>query len=274
MQPLTGKVAVVTGASRNGGRAIALALGEAGATVYGTGRSVKGMSTTTNSSATIDATAALVTARGGTGIPVQVDHTVDEQVEALFERVQREQNRLDILVNNAWGGYELPDGFEEKKAFWELPLRQWELMHNVGLRSHLIASRLAIPLMLPQQHGIIVNTTTGIPPLGKYHGHLFYDTFKVAINRMSFGMAQECRPHGIAVVALSLGDEKLFMRTWEVDPEQEVEPNASFQTFSPEYVGRAVIALATDPDIMRKSGTLPYLEVPALACEYGFTDYE
>jgi NAD(P)-dependent dehydrogenase (short-subunit alcohol dehydrogenase family) len=217
---------------------------------------------------------ALITARGGTGIAVQVDHTNDNQVKGLFERVQHEQSRLDILVNNAWGGYEMADGFWERKPFWELPLRQWELMHNAGLRSHMIASRFAMPLMLPQQHGLIVNTTTSIDPVGKYHGHLFYDTIKVAINRMSLNMAEQCGAVGIAVIALSLGNEKLFMRTWEVDPEQEPDPNASFQTFSPEYAGRAVVALATDPDVLRWSGDAPYLEVPALARAYGFTDID
>jgi NAD(P)-dependent dehydrogenase (short-subunit alcohol dehydrogenase family) len=274
MQSLTGKVAVVTGSSRNGGRGIALALGEAGATVYVTGRSVTGKSTSDDPSATIDHTAALVTERGGTAITVQVDHTDDEQVKALFERVQREQERLDILVNNAWGGYEMADGFGERKLFWELPLRQWELMHNAGLRSHMVASRFAIPLMLPRRQGLIVNTTTSIPLVGKCYPHLFYDTFKIAINRMTLGMAEQCRPYGITVVALSLGDEKLFMRTWEVDPDTEIDPNAPFQTFSPEYAGRAVVALAVDQDVMRWSGQTPYLEVPALAREYGFTDID
>lgn len=274
MQPLKDKVAVVTGASRNGGRGIALALGDAGATVYVTGRSINGSVTIDEPSATIEQTAALVTARGGTGIAVQVDHSDDAQVEALFGRVQREQEHLDILVNNAWGGYEMADGFREKKPFWELPLQQWELMQNIGLRSHLITSRFAALLMLGRQHALIVNTTTGIPPLGKYHGHLFYDTVKIAINRMSYGMAQDCRPYGITVVALSLGDAKLYMRTWEIDAEQSTNPHASFQTFSPEYAGRAVVALATDPDVMKKSGFVPYLEVPALAREYDFSDID
>lgn len=274
MQSLAGTVAVVTGGSRNGGRGIALALGGAGATVYVTGRSVTGASTSENPLATIDHTVAMIAGRGGTAIAAQVDHTDDEQVKRLFERVKHEQNRLDILVNNAWGGYEMADGFWEKKPFWELPLRQWHLMHNAGFRSTMIASRFAIPLLLPQQQGLIVNTTTSIAPVGKYHENLFYDTFKIAINRMSLGMAEQCRPLGIAVIALSLGDEKLFMRTWEVDPNQEIDPNAPFQTFSPEYAGRAVVALATDANVMRWSGDAPYLEVPTLAREYGFTDID
>jgi NAD(P)-dependent dehydrogenase (short-subunit alcohol dehydrogenase family) len=138
----------------------------------------------------------------------------------------------------------------------------------------MIASRFAIPLMIPQRRGLIMHTTAGIHPLGKYHGHLFYDTIKVAINRMAFGMAQDCGPYGIAVVALSLGDEKLFMRTWELDPEEQDDPNRAFQTFSPEYAGRAVVALASDPSILSKAGYAPCLEVPALAREYGFTDID
>jgi NAD(P)-dependent dehydrogenase (short-subunit alcohol dehydrogenase family) len=272
MPSLQGKVAVVTGASRNGGRGIALALGEAGAIVYITGRSIRGAQTSNIPGATIDETAEMVAARGGVGIPVRVDHTVDAQVEAFFARVREEQGHLDLLINNAWGGYEMPDGFGvgEHVPFWELPLRQWELMQQAGLRSHLVASRYAIPLMLPQRHGLIVNTTTGQLPVGHYARHLFYDTTKVAINRLSYGMAQDCRPYGIAVVALSLGDAHVFMRTWEVQyPLEATEP-----TFSPEYAGRAVVALAIDPQVMEKSGQEPFLAVPALAREYGFLDID
>lgn len=272
MQSLSSKVAVVTGASRNGGRAIALALGEAGATVYVTGRSVRGASTTNAPAATIEDTAEQVTARGGLGIPVQVDHTNDLQVEKLFARVQHQQGRLDILVNNAWGGYEMQEGFWNHVPFWELPLCQWDLMLNAGLRSHMFASRCAVPLMLPQHCGLIINTTTGIHPLGQHHGHLFYDTVKVAINRMSSGMAEHCRPHGIAVIALSLGNEHLFMRTWEIDP--ETQEQEMLHTFSPGYVGRAVAALATDPNVIAKAGYMPFHDVPSVAREYGFTDVD
>ena len=272
MHRLAGKVAIVTGASRGGGRGIALVLGEEGATVYVTGRSVRDQSTT-EPHLTIDETAEMVTARGGVGIPVRVDHTVDEQVEALFARVNEEQGRLDILVSNAWGGYEILDGFWDSKSFWELPLRQWDLMQRAGLRSHLVASRFAVPLMLPQRRGLIVTTTTGIPPLGKNHPHLFYDVTKVAINRLSFDMAQACRRVGIAVVALSLGNEHLWMRTEGIGlTREEAGDELWYQTFSPEYGGRAVVALATDSNVMHKSGYQPFLETPALAREYGFVD--
>jgi len=273
MQRLRGKVAVVTGASRGGGRGIALVLGEEGATVYVTGRSVRGH--VTDPRYTIDETAEMVGVRGGVGIPVRVDHTDDEQVGAFFARVREEQGRLDILVNNAWGGYEMQDGFWDHKPFWELPLRQWDLMQRAGLRSHLVASRVAIPLMLPQCHGLIVNTTTGIPPLGGNHPHLFYDVTKVAINRMSFDMAQDCRPRSIAVVALSLGDAHLWMRTEGIGlTREEASDDLWYKTFSPEYAGRAVVALATDDDVMDKSGCQPFLDVPALAQEYGFVDMD
>src|SRR5918911_4564332 len=141
MQRLGGRVALVTGASRGGGKGIALVLGEEGATVYVTGRSVRGEPTTLGRPGTIDDTAEEVTARGGTGIAVRCDHTDDAQVEALFDRIRQEQGRLDVLVNNAWGGYELsPD---PALAFWEIELRHWDLMFDAGVRAQLTASRFA-----------------------------------------------------------------------------------------------------------------------------------
>ena len=274
MPPLAGSVAIVTGASRNAGRAIALALGTAGATVYVTGRSVRGTATTDHPVATIDETAELVAAAGGTAIAVPVDHTVDQEVAALFTRVAQEQGRLDVLVNNAWGGYEQPaEGFGSFTPFWDLPLGQWDRMVAAGLRSHLVASRLAMPLMLPQQRGLIINTTTGIAPLGAHHEHLFYDTVKVAINRISSGMATQCRPHGIAVIGLSLGDARLFMRTWDVDPAAP-PAEVGYDTFSPMYVGRVVAALAGDADVLRWAGTQPFVDVPTIARAYGVLDVD
>ena len=272
MKRLANRVAVVTGASRGGGKGIATALGEAGSTVYVTGRSVRGNQTTDIPNETVEDTAETVTQRGGIGIPVQVDHTKDEQVEGLFSRVKKEQGRLDLLVNNAWGGYEMDDGFWGRKRFWELPMRQWELMHGAGLRSHMTAARGAISIMLEQGDGLIVNTTSGINPDSKFHPNLFYDTFKSAIYRMTHGMVEECRKNGIAVILLSLGDEHQYMRTWE--PDESTRPEDLEKTFTPVYAGRAITALAGDPDVMSKVEARPYLDVPDLAREYGIKDVD
>ena len=269
MQRLKGKVAVVTGASRGGGRGIALVLGEEGATVYVTGRSVSGGPTTQDRPETIDQTAKAVTARGGVGIPVRCDHTVDEEVEALFERVKQEHGRIDILVNNAWGGYEMQVDFS---PFWKTPLRHWELMFTAGVRSHMVASRFALPLMLPHRQGLMVNTTVNIR--NKYHGGLFYDVAKTAINRMAFAMAHDLREYDTAVVALAPGwmrTEKV-LEAFKTDEQNWSKVRDLGKTESTQYLGRAVVALATDPDVMQQSGQL--LEVADLAREYDFTDID
>jgi NAD(P)-dependent dehydrogenase (short-subunit alcohol dehydrogenase family) len=266
MQTLADKVAVVTGASRGAGRAISLVLGQAGATVYVTGRSVRGEPTTENLPGTVDETAEEVTSRGGTGVAVRCDHTVAADVEALFAQVQREQGRLDLLVNNAWGGYEHYDGAAFVAPFWEQPLERWDGMFTAGVRAHLLASRFAAPLMLPQRSGLIVNTVAWA--FDKYLGNLFYDVAKAAIIRMAFGMAEELRPHGIAAVAITPG----FMRTERVMAEHARSPFDLSVTESPEYLGRAVAALAADPEVLTKSGRL--LTGGDLAREYGFTDVD
>jgi NAD(P)-dependent dehydrogenase (short-subunit alcohol dehydrogenase family) len=261
-------VAIVTGASRGAGRGIALALGAAGATVYVTGRSVKGSPTTENLPGTIEETAELVTARGGKGIAVRCDHTIDSDVEALFARVQREQGRLDLLVNNAWGGYEHHDYRAFGAPLHEQPLRHWDGMFTAGVRAALVASRAAISLMMPQRNGLIVNITAW--DRDKYLVNVFYDLAKNAINRMTYGIARELRPHNIAVVALAPG----FMRTERVAGAFEAAGNKDYLNFteSPEYVGRAVVAVASDKNVMEKSGKV--FAVGDLAEEYGFTDID
>jgi NAD(P)-dependent dehydrogenase (short-subunit alcohol dehydrogenase family) len=268
MRALSGKVAVVTGASRGAGRGIAVTLGEAGAIVYVTGRSVRGQATTENLPGTIEETAEMVTARGGTGIAVRCDHTVDSDVEELFGRVQREQGRLDLLVNNAWGGYEHHDYRAFSAPFHEQPLRHWDGMFTAGVRAALIASRFAVSAMLPQRHGLIVNITAW--DRDKFLVNVFYDIAKGAINRMSYGMARELRPHSIAAIALAPG----FMRTERVAGAFEAAGNKDYLNFteSPEYVGRAVVALASDEKILDKSGRV--LAVGDVADEYGFTDID
>jgi NAD(P)-dependent dehydrogenase (short-subunit alcohol dehydrogenase family) len=262
---LLGKVAVVTGASRGAGRGIALVLGEAGATVYVTGRSLRG-STTENMPGSVDETAEAVTARGGLGIPVRCDHTMDAEVEALFHRVRSEQGRLDLLVNNVWGGYEHYDFGRFTAPFWEQPLRHWNDMFTAGVRAHLVASRLAAPLMLEQRRGLIINTVAWDRDL--YLGNLFYDVAKAAIIRMAFGMAEELRPHGIAALALAPG----FMRTERVMAAHAAQPFPLDRTESPEYIGRAVAFLAADAQVMQMTGKV--LTVGDLAQEYGFVDID
>ena len=261
---LAGNVAVVTGASRGGGRAIAKVLGEAGATVYVTGRSVRGGATTERLPGTIDDTAELVTAGGGAGVAVRVDHTSDDEVAALFERVGRERGGLDLLVNNAWGGYEQYGDFDA--PFWDQPLDRWERMYTAGARAHFVATRYAAPLLLARGTGLIVSTVAWAS--GGFMGNVIYDSAKAAIIRMVFGMAEELRPRGIAAVALAPG----FMRTERVLAAHAEHAFDLQQTESPEYLGRAVAALAADPRVLAKSGRV--LTAGDLAHEYGFTDVD
>jgi NAD(P)-dependent dehydrogenase (short-subunit alcohol dehydrogenase family) len=271
MSNLAGKVAVVTGASRGGGRGIALALGESGATVYVTGRSTQGKSTAENIPGTIEETAELVTSRGGLGIPVQCNHLIDAEVAALFAQVQQEQGHLDLLVNNAWGGYENYNGdhwddqTKFSDPFWQQSMQRWEGMFTAGVRSHLLSSRFAVPLMLPQRQGLIVNTTAW--DRDNYLGNLFYDLAKNTVNRMAFGMALELREYNIAAITLAPG----FMRTERVVAALGESLDLNI-TESPEYIGRAIAALASDANIREKSGKV--LTAGDLAAEYGFTDVD
>lgn len=280
---LHGRVAVVTGASRGAGRGIALELGAAGATVYVTGRSTRAepadsygpllaLSGLAAVPGSIDDTADELSRLGGQGIAVRCDHGREDEVAALFERVQREQGRLDLLVNNAWGGHESFDGVFDA-PFWQHPPAHWNSMLDRGARHHLIASRAAAPLLVRQGRGLIVTTTFW--DRDRYlRGNLYYDLAKAAMNRLAFGLAEELRPHGIASLALSPG----WMRTEFVlsghrtDEAHWRERPALARTESPRYLGRAVAALAADPRVLRKSGRVH--RVADLAREYGFTDID
>jgi NAD(P)-dependent dehydrogenase (short-subunit alcohol dehydrogenase family) len=274
MAQLNNVVALVTGASRGAGRGIALELGAAGAIVYVTGRSVEGGPTTDNVPGTIDDCAREVTKRGGRGIAVRCDHTVDTNVESLFDRIRNDHGRLELLVNNVWGGYENGDCRPLPLVpFWEQSLHQWDGMFTAGVRAHLTASRLAVPLMLTQRRGLIVSTTANLDVL-PYLRNLFYDLSKNAVARLTWAMGQELREHGIAAVAVAPG----FMRTERV-VEAFQRANAADALNGPggpkettAYLGRAVVALASDDRILEKSGQL--LEVGTLAQEYGFTDID
>ena len=189
-------------------------------------------------------------------------------MEELFERVQREQGRIDLLVNNARGGYEHHDHQKFSAPLHEQPLRHWEGMFTAGVRAALIASRFAVSLMLPRKQGLIINITAW--DRDKFLVNVFYDVAKGAINRMTYGMARELRPHNVAAIALAPG----FMRTERVAAAFEAVGNKDYVNFteSPEYVGRAVVALAADQKIMDKSGRV--LAVSDVAAEYGFTDVD
>ena len=249
-------VALVTGASQGIGRGIACVLGDAGATVYFTGRN----------RAALDSVAAEINKRGGQGIGIACDHVDDAQVEALFGRIRDEQDRIDLLVNNVWGGYEAhPQGLG-MSPFWKLGTEDWDAMFVRGLRAHFVASRLAVPFMLPSKRGLIVSTIAWAQ--GKYLRHIYYDGVKNAVARMAYGMALELKSHGIASLALAPG----FVRTERIMAAHAAHPFDLSATESPEYIGRAVVHLLADPDVLRHTGQV--LTAGQLAREYQFTDID
>jgi NAD(P)-dependent dehydrogenase (short-subunit alcohol dehydrogenase family) len=263
---LSKTVALVTGASRGVGRGVALALGAAGAKVYVTGRSVRGRPTTEGLPGTIDDTAEEVGLRGGNGIAVRCDHSDDADTEALFARIAVEEGRLDLLVNNAWAGYERGGEARFDAPFWEQPQWRWDLFAG-SLRGHFLCARLAAPLMLPQRTGLIVNVSFN--DRGIYLGQTAYDVSKSGSDRMALGMAHELRKHGVTAVALHPG----FVRTERVEAAWELLGDGPAKiVHSPEYVGRAVVALLADSGKMRVSGEA--LAVGDLAERYGFTDID
>lgn len=282
MKKLQGQVAVVAGATRGAGRGIACALGEAGATVYCTGRSTRGKRPARprkqgspfrleSRPETIEETAEMVTARGGVGISVRVDHTQEKQVKALFQRVKKEQGRLDVLVNDVWGGDELT---EFGKTFWDVSLEKGRVMLERAVFTHIISSHYAAPLLMKTGRGLIVEITDG--DFFSYRGNIFYDLVKTSVIRLAFAMAYELRRRNIAAVALTPG----FLRSeamldhfgvteanWQGAAKKE--PNFILSE-TPFYVGRAVAALAADPDVFKKTGRV--FSSWDLAVEYGFTD--
>jgi dehydrogenase/reductase SDR family protein 1 len=251
MTSLSGKIAVVTGASRGVGKGVALGLAEAGATVYATGRTV--------GEGSVD--------DDGRITPIPCDHTRDSEVEAVFRRVADEQGRLDVLVNSAWGGYEnmFENGeFTWGRPFWEQPLWRWDAMFAAGVRAAYVASALAAAKMVAERDGLIVNISFWAAQ--KYVGNVAYGASKAATDKMTADMAHEVREHNVAVVSLYPG----LVRT------EKVMEAAAFldlsNSESPQFTGRAVAALASDPNVMEKSGRV--LVAAALAAEYGFTDVD
>ena len=256
---------MVTGATRGAGRGIACVLGSEGTTVYATGRSARGNPTVPEYPAGVEDIADEVAARGGRGIPVRCDHTDESAVRDLFTRVAAERSRLDILVCNAWAGYqpypEHNDWFTH--PFWEQSMDRWDGMFTGGLRAHLLTARHGIPLMLPRRRGLIIFTTFTMGR--KYLGNVFYDVAKNATCRAAEVLAGELEDREIAVLALSPGWIRVERMTGLSDEQLA-------QTESPEYIGRAVAALAADPAVIRRSGQT--LAVGNLAREYGFTDVD
>ncbi len=263
MQKLVGKIAVVTGASRGIGKGIAMGLGEAGATVYVTGRTV------TEGSAplpgTIGETAERVTRLGGKGIAVQVDHGHDEEIRALFERVKREQGRLDILVNNV---FKIPDPPVWSGVFWEHPIQVWDDMVGIGLRAHYVASCYAVPLMVPNRSGLLVNISS--PGAAGYTFSVAYGVGKSGVDRLSADMAVELKPYDVTSVCLWPGAVKTEF-VMEQAAKAKIPLNLDAAE-TPLFTGRAVAALAADSDVMAKSGQT--LIVADLAKEYGFSDVD
>jgi NAD(P)-dependent dehydrogenase (short-subunit alcohol dehydrogenase family) len=275
MKPLQGKIAVVAGATRGAGRGIACMLGEAGARVYCTGRSVRGMPATGNRPETIEETAEMVDRLGGDGIAVQVDHSDEEQVKALFERVLSEAGRLDVLVNDIWGGDDL---LLEAwgKPFWELSVQQGLLMQQRGVQTHIITSRYGVPLLVARQEGLVIEVTDGDNL--EYRGTLYYDLAKTSVIRLAYAMSEELRPHKITALALTPG----FLRSeamldhfgvTEANWQEGAKKDPHFiASETPYFVGRAVVALATDPNVFQKTGKV--LSSWGLAREYGFKDID
>lgn len=274
MKSLTGKVAVVAGATRGAGRGIACMLGEAGATVYCTGRSTRGnLASGANRPETIEETAEMVTAHGGKGIAIRTDHSDEAQVRALFDHIAKEEGAIDILVNDVWGGDALTSW---GKPFWEESMSNGFKMLEQAIHTHILTSKYAVPLMIPQKKGLIIEITDGDGYF--YRGHLFYDLVKTSIIRLAFGMSEELSQYHITSLALTPG----FLRSeamlehfgvteanWQEGT--KVDPNF-IASETPYFVGRAAAALAADTAVFAKTGKV--FSSWNLSDEYGFTDID
>jgi NAD(P)-dependent dehydrogenase (short-subunit alcohol dehydrogenase family) len=264
MQPLQGKVALVTGASRGVGKGIAMSLGEAGATVYVTGRTLDEKQAAVPLAGTVTQTAEEVTRLGGRGIAIRCDHHDDAQVEAAFRQIQAEQGRLDILVNNAWAGYEgyaTGSHYPPNFPFWQKPISYWD-ENLAGVRWTYVSTVFAAPMMVEQRGGLIVNISFGVPE----PGNPAYGVAKSATDRLSWEFAHQLREYNVAALSLYPG----LVRT------EGVLLNAQYfdmsKSESPQFTGRAVAALAPDPDVIQRSGQV--FVVAKLAQEYGFDDID
>lgn len=273
---LAGKVALVAGATRGAGRGIAVQLGAAGATVYVTGRSSGSQRSEMNRPETIEETAALVDRAGGRGIAVQVDHLVPDEVQALVQRIEHEQGVLHILVNDIWGATRM----EWNKSVWESSLDYGLRTLRLAVDTHAITSHFAIPLLIRTPGGLVVEVTDGTDDYNaaNYRVSFFYDIAKASVNRMAFALAHELQPHGATAVSLTPGwlRSEAMLDAYRVSEANwleatRVQPHFAISE-SPAFVGRAVAALAQDPDVSRWNGKS--LSSGQLAKVYGFTDVD
>jgi NAD(P)-dependent dehydrogenase (short-subunit alcohol dehydrogenase family) len=277
-KPLAGKVALVAGATRGAGRGTAVALGEAGATVYCTGRSTRGQRSEYDRPETIEETAELVSAAGGEGIAVEVDHLQPAQVEALVRRIDAERGRLDVLVNDIWGGELL---FEWNKPLWEHDLEKGLRVLRLAIDTHLITSHFALALLIRRPGGLVVEMTDGTREYNAEHYRIsaFYDLAKTAAIRLAFAQSEELAPHGCSAVALTPGwmRSEMMLDNYRVTEANwrdgaSINPHFAAISESPRFVGRAVAALAADPELHRRNGGS--FSSGSLAREYDFTDLD
>jgi NAD(P)-dependent dehydrogenase (short-subunit alcohol dehydrogenase family) len=274
-KPLTGKVALVAGATRGGGRGIAVALGEAGATVYATGRTTRAQRSEIDRPETIEETAELVTEAGGEGIAVAVDHLDPGQVVGLMERIDSDHARLDVLVNDIWGAEHL---FTFNTPLWDHDLNNGLRLLRLAIDTHLITSHHALPLLIRRPGGLVVEVTDGTAAYNadNFRVNAFYDLAKTSLIRLAWGLAQELDEHGGTAVALTPGwmRSELMLEHHSVSESDWRDAADRTPHFciseSPRYVGRAVAALAGDPDVSRWNGQS--LSSGQLAQVYGFTD--
>jgi NAD(P)-dependent dehydrogenase (short-subunit alcohol dehydrogenase family) len=274
--PLEGKVALVAGAARGAGRGIAVQLGAAGATVYATGRSTRSRRSEMNRPETIEETADLVTQAGGRGVAVPVDHLVPGQVRALVERIDREQGALHILVNDIFGATRMEWG----KTAWESSLEYGLHLLRLSIDTHAITSHFALPLLIREPGGLVVEVNDGTAEYNAAHYRVsfFYDLAKAAVNRMAFALAHELKPHRATALSITPGwlRSEAMLDAYQVTEANwrdatKVQPHFAISE-SPAFVGRAVAAIAQDPDRARWNGAS--VSSGELAKVYGFTDLD